>query len=317
VGIALKPSDEDRGRIGRWGSRGAAIVLALVAGGILAAQVYQRSAIPSEQDWSRAADLVRKSAGEGAAFRVEPAWDARPRVFLESMTYIPATEATWFDTQGFSPIWLLAEAGREPEGVAHFPADWRVKREERFGRVTALELVPPAEDSTLWDVFSSLDAAEVARRYKDRTEPCERWVPGAFPRWDCASPDSFLYVGESMQVVTNDFHRCLWAMPIDRGGTVEIGFDDVPLGAAMHGYYGQPIDAVRSRRGTPVHFSVWIDGAKVHTKTFALDEEGFQPFTIDTRKGDRSRGEVVFKVQADVQLDRFFCFAARTRSSMP
>jgi hypothetical protein len=116
-----------------------------------------------------------------------------------------------------------------------------------------------------------------------------------------------------MQVVTNDIHRCLWAMPIDRGGTLAIGFDDVPLGSAMEGYYGQPIDAVRSRRGSPVTFSVRIDGEKVHAKTFAVHEEGFQPFSIDLSAGHKERGAVVFEVQADAKLDRFFCFVAKTR----
>ena len=57
--------------------------------------------------------------------------------------------------------------------------------------------------------------------------------------------------------------------------------------------------------------SVQNDGGQtIHSRTFALKEEGFQPWQVPL-KGDGKVAALTFVVSAASQVDRFFCFTAR------
>lgn len=285
--------------------------LLLCALGVLIAQAWIWSAVPDEGDWRLAADALKARHEPGDAFRVEPEWDSRPRVHLQAYEYVPAADATWFDVAPYRRIWILAERGREADVSAHMPEGWSLGEPEIFGTVSLWLASRPSPEATRWDVLSALKDASVRREYGDRVEPCERYEGGDWPAWRCRRRDPFMFVGETLQTVTNDTHRCLWAMPIDRGGRLIIEFPEVPRGARLQGHYGQPIDAVRSGRGAPVSFEVSVDGSRVHHKTFGLHEEGFQPWSASMPEGAEGVASVRFVVSAASQVDRFFCFTAR------
>jgi hypothetical protein len=295
----------------RW-ALGSGALLVMAALGVLVAQAYQYASVPSEEDWASAARYVESQAGERDAFRVEPEWDSRPRVYLQGMSYVPAEEATFFDLDPYERVWILAESRRETRAVSRMPPSWRLTSSpETFGSVTVLMASPPAENATRWDVFSALKDAKVRREYGDKTEDCLSYRPGPFQSWRCRKADPWLYVGETLQTVTNDTHRCLWAMPIDRGGRLVISFKDVPGGASLRGHYGQPIDAIRSKRGGPVRFEVLVNGEVAHRKVFGLHEEGFLPWSIPLPAGEDSLDSLDFTVFSTDKRDRFFCFTAR------
>jgi hypothetical protein len=287
----------------------AAAALGLCAVGVLIAQAVQYNAVPSLDDWAAATEVIKTRSSDGDAFRVEPQWDSRPRVFLPNMTYEPSVDPTWFDLAPHTRIWTLVEAGREDAARARFPAGWQVAPPEPFGSVSLLMAERSAADPTPWDALTAMKDARIRRDYGDRVEDCKSYTPGQWQAWQCRRRDAFLYVGETMQTVTNDVHRCLWAMPIDGGGKLRIQFDGVPTGT-LRGHYGQPIDAVRSRRGAPVTFEVKDGDRTVHSKTFSLSEEGFIPWQAQL-EGDGKTASLTFVVSAASQVDRFFCFTAR------
>lgn len=282
--------------------------------GVLVAQALIWGAVPEDDDWRRAAEALKARHQQGDAFRVEPQWDSRPRVHLQPYEYVPAADATWFDVAPYRRVWVLAERGRQQEVRDHLPQGWRLDEPEHFGSVSLWLASSPSPGATRWDVLSGLKDASVRRDYGGRVESCDRYEGGDWPAWRCRRRDPFLYVGETLQTVTNDTHRCLWAMPIDRGGRLIIEFPEVPRGATLQGHYGQPIDAVRSGRGAPVNFEVSVDGARVHHKVFGLHEEGFQPWSASMPEGGGEVASVRFVVSAASQVDRFFCFTARVVS---
>lgn len=289
---------------------GALLVLAALAS--LGAQWWQLRQIPSEQDWSQAAQAAAAGWQPGDAFRVEPWWDSRPRVFLQDKAYLPAQDPTWFDLSAHRRVWVLAEADRLGALPDSMPAPWAAQGEPALastGRVGAQLFVRPQEDtSTAWDIFSALPEAQVSRvDARGQAQRCQDFDSGQ-QAWHCRPRDPWMYVGESLQPLTNDVHRCVWAMPVDKGRRLEIRFEGVP-GGELRGHYGLTLEAVRSSRGKAVHFAVQVDGEVELERTLDLHQEGWTPFTLPLAQGRAHK--VVFSVQSQDKLDRFFCFAAR------
>jgi hypothetical protein len=162
------------------------------------------------------------------------------------------------------------------------------------------------EDPTRWDALGALPQAQVWRVSPGRAQQCADYDAGQ-RAWHCRPRDPWLYVGESVQTVTNDAHRCVWAMPVERGARLEVRFAGVP-GGSLRGYYGQSLEAVRSERGAPVRFGVEVGGRGVWSATLGIHEEGFRGFAVALP--ERSQ-EVRFVVESEDKTDRFFCFAAR------
>ena len=223
--------------------------------------------------------------------------------------YVPAQSPTWFDLSPYQRVALVSEAGREQRGAARLPSVWAPDGPVDAHGTVSLQWFRRAADPTVWDVLGALSDARVSRDYGDRQVRCDRYEPGQFPAWHCPRRDKWLYVGETIVPVTNDVHRCLWAMPIDKGGHLRVRFDRVPAGT-LSGYLGQTLPAVRSKRGKPVEFEVLAGGERRFHHTLGLRDEGFLPW----QAGRIAEGPVEFVVHADNQVDRFFCFAARVES---
>ncbi len=297
-----------------WALLSAGLLIAASVG-VFVAQAVQWSSVPADGDWQRAAERIRAQARPGDAFRVEPEWDSRPRVFLQEMEYVPAERATWFDVAPHARVWLLAEAGREDTAVENMPEGWRIGAPEPFGSVSLLLAEPPSPDPTLWDVLGDLERAKVRRERPEGQEDCQTFEDGKWPAWRCGRRDLLERVGETLQVVTNDAHRCLWAMPVDKGGRLVVHFDGVPPGT-LSGHYGQPIDAIRSNRGGPVTFEVLAAGEVIHRKTFDIHEEGFLPWSVPLAPAEgASAAALTFSISAPGSQDRFFCFTARVTAT--
>lgn len=284
----------------------AAVALVVISASVLVAQWVQWASVPKDADWEQVAKAAQEDWSEGAAFMVEPNWESRPRVFMGRSAYIPADAPTLSDVAPYDRIALLSEAGREEDGRARVPAGWKGGAVLVHGTASLRWFEAP--DARPWDAVSALRSAKVTRHYPGRKVQCDKWQASP-PAWHCGKRDKWLYVGETMQPVTNDTHRCLWAMPIDRGGRLHVTFPDVPAGA-LRGNLGQTLPAVRSKRGTPVSFEVRQGTKSLYRKTLGIHEEGF----LEWDAGTVTAGPVEFVVQAESQVDRFFCFTATSQS---
>ncbi len=187
------------------------------------------------------------------------------------------------------------------------PDSWRQEGEAQVFGTVSLHLLVREEGSPepVWDMMRDLRQAKVRRVYKDRTQNCTDYSDSP-PTWNCKPRDRWLYVGETMQPVTNDVHRCLWAMPIDKGGWLEIHFDEIPKGR-LEVYIGQPLEAIRSSRGEPVSFAIKHGKETLYAKKLGIHEEGWQPISLERAEAS----PLSFFVHSDNKLDRFFCMAAR------
>ncbi|MBH24172.1 MAG: hypothetical protein CMH57_06910 [Myxococcales bacterium] len=287
----------------------AALLLTATAATLVAQQLQWR-AVPSEGSWRlAAAEVARDADPETDAFLVDPPWDSRPRVHLGDLPYVAATDVTWFDLDPYQRAWLLTETDRLDHALRRLPAPWTVDRATPTGDVTVLALTR-GEDTTRWDALRALEQATVTRVYANRSEVCDRFSRGERPAWRCKRRDPFLYVGETLQLVTNEPHRCLWAMPIDEGGELRIAWEGVPLQGTLSGRFGQTFDAVRSSRGAPIEFIVRADDELIWEATLGHHDEGFLPFEVALPPG-KDTGRLTFSVHSDDQLDRMFCFVAR------
>jgi len=284
----------------------AAVLLAATAA-VLVAQAVQFDAGPSPEAWRAAAGLVRAEFAEGDAFVVVPAWESRPRTHLEELPYIPAESPTWSDLRDAHRLWMLVEDGRQDEARAMLPPPWQVVEERPGPEVAVLRAERPAADPTLWDVLGSLDTATVTREPLGRSLPCSRYTPGLWQGWSCPGGAR---IGESIQVVTNDKHRCVWFPALDRDGPLRMRFHDVPVGSRIVGHAGQPIDAIRADVGQPLTFELLVDGQLVHQHTYGLHEEGFLSFDVPV--STHGTAEVEFRVHSNDPAMRHLCFEART-----
>ncbi len=272
----------------------------------LALQAWQWWRVPAESDARIAATFVSSRLGDTDAFTVVPDYDSRPRVTLQDAAYMPSAEPVVTDLSPYQNLYAIVETGHETTFTGQLPSGWTAESLETFGRWTVFKASTKARP---WNVLDALKDARVERRRKGaKPEHCNRYSSGEWQRWDCGKrQDAFLYVGEAMQLVTNDPHRCLWAMPIDNDGTLSIEYKGVDLSAGLEGRLGQTFDAVRSERGAPVHFSVFVDDKPGYQTTLGLHDEGFLPFELPSAGNNAT---LRFEVNAQNQVDRFFCFSA-------
>ena len=290
----------------------AGLLLGLGSLVVLAAQALQWSAVPEDDDWAAAARSVRSQWEDTDAFMVEPYWESTPRVYMGNAQYIPTRDIDWHDVALHPRVWVISVADRLDRATARMPSGWQpTGAAQRFGSVVAQKFVRNA-DATRWDVLSALPDARVERRYGDRVVKCDRWRPGVMPRWDCPKPDRWLYVGEALEPVSNEMHRCLWAMPVDGQGQLAVAFEGVPAGRLV-GRMGQTLPAVRSQRGQAVKFAVEGGGKTLFSHVLGINDEGYLPWTVAEFPG----GRLEFQVSSKNQLDRFFCFTARIVPEVP
>jgi hypothetical protein len=105
--------------------------------------------------------------------------------------------------------------------------------------------------------------------------------------------------------------RCMWAHPSNRG-TLEVHFDDVPIGQAIVGYGALPYFFEREWRGAPIELEVSVGGKPIGRWTHA-DGEGWKRFEFATAELSGQRLPVDFRVLARPVRDRQFCFQASVR----
>ncbi len=276
---------------------------------VLIAQALTFQGGPPDADWAAAAARVRQDAQPGDAFMIAPHWQSGPRTHLQTLPWMPAEAPTWADLDPYPRLWLLAEAGREEAAQAALSPDLQTQHVARFGDVTLLLATRAPSPSPAWEALRDLQEAQLTRERPSLPPlPCRTWDTAA-RAWRC--PPGGAWVGETLQVVTNDNHRCIWAQPADPAGTLRLRWEHLTLGQRLEGHYGQPIDAIRSERGAPVTFTVHVNGAPVHARTFDLHDEGFLPWSapLPATSGDDT---LEITLQSPDPSDRFFCFTARS-----
>jgi len=250
-----------------------ALVVVAVALWETCATYRDAHAVAGDDDWDRAAAVVRAQFQPGDLIVFAPDWvDPVGRLHLGDLVTIDM--AARMDAARYARIWELSIRGaRAPETDGLAPA------------------------------FSQ-DADGVAVRRYDRTPV--QVVADVRDRLATAKIDGGRATLELAEVGFAP-HRCIEATPA-AGKPIRVTFPQLPLGASLVGYVGLADVFTRRDVRAPGKLEVQIGGATVATVTPGIDD-GWVRFEAQTMPG---AADVTFVASADAP-QRLICFAAEAR----
>lgn len=322
-----RSSGSGRLPVPRWASPWWLLFLGLAVAEVIALGVREHR-VPSEQDWSVAADHVRAQLKPKDAIAVAPGW-ADPLLRLYLGDSIPLKLAGRSDLDGYERLWVLSIRGAHaPEAPLREP-DF----ERSFGRVSVERYdLPPSP--VLFDLADQLSTAHVTRRIGAVDQPCMLrtfsptvshgglggGVIAPERRFQCDDGEKFwLWVGlTTIEALDLSPHRCIWTHP---QGTepIAITYHDVPLGGRLSLWAGLDYHDERDQDKGPVSLRVLVDGREVSVFTHR-DGDGMAHYEIGLREALAGqvpeRGELRFEVTAPAPFRRSFCWTG-TVQRMP
>jgi hypothetical protein len=208
----------------------------------------------------------------------------------------------------YDRIWLAYSTSHAGSLDATLP-QWIGARETVFDaagyRVEAATVAPPSP-AVLWDGFDAVQQAVVSQRPPEGDErACHRWINQA---WSCDRYDEWIHVGPVVRGMGDEQpDNCIAANAPANGRAWVIRWADVPsAGATLRWKAGLTFEAIRSTRGGPVAFRVYVDGTLAHEDTFEQNDRRYD--TQSVRLPDAPTAQIRFEVQAQEFYDRFFCF---------
>lgn len=279
-----------------------------------------RSRVVSDEDWARAAEVVRAGYEPGDLVVAAPAW-TDPLVRRELGDLLTLEDAGRSDLAQYRRLWTLSVRGHRPEEAPDDAPEF----DQQVGRIRVLRWrLQPAP--VLYDFTEHVAEARVTIRVGDRDQPCS-WrrtgrpqggglgagpvTPG--PRHVCDPRRGWLWVGTT---VLDDLELaprfCIWQHP---AGTepIRATFPDVPLGTEIVFYGDLYYEHERHREHGPVQVAIEIDGEEVG-RMIHYDGDGWKRMVASTVAPERGpRGDVTIEVTAPDPHLRTFCWAATTR----
>lgn len=184
---------------------------------------------------------------------------------------------------------------------------------------------PPATDRSLFR--ERLDDARVAVRKDDgRLRGCfavggSGVIPGEEEGPDgegllshrrrCGRQrDAWNVVATTRHKAGGELRDCIWVHPVD-DGAIEIEYTGLHIGEQLAGFHGIT-DYALHHRDYPVYLEIESEGEVWYRGTVAT-ERGWHPFAVDTTEWASTRRDVLFRVEADKQRWRHYCFDADIR----
>ena len=230
-------------------------------------------AVPGDDDWDRAAAIVRPQVQPGDLIVFAPDWiDPVGRLHLGDLVTIDM--AARMDDARYARIWELSIRGaRAPETAGLAPA------------------------------FAQ-DAGGVAVRRYERTPV--QVVADVRERLAGAQIEGGRATLELAEVGFQP-HRCIEATPT-AGKSIRVTFAQLPLGTTLVGYVGLADVFTRRDVRAPGKLEVQVAGAAVATVAPGVDD-GWVRFEAPTTPG---AADVTFVASADAP-QRLICFAAEAR----
>jgi hypothetical protein len=273
--------------------------------------------VPADNDWQRAAELVRKNHQSSDALVVAPTW-ADPLLRLHLGDRITAKVAGRVDLAAFERMWVLSIRGARADEAPYRAADFRTT----FGGVT-VERFDFGPTPVVMDFVDALPSAsvEIASGASQRSCAWDARVPGVargglgfgpvFPRqrFVCDEKRPWLWVGSTIiEDLSLSARRCIWQHPQGRE-PVSVTFHDVHLGRRLVLYGGLDYHHERDGTGGPVTMRVFASGTEIG-RMVHRDGEGMKRVVIDTHKTSASlRGDLRFEVTSPAPNRRSFCWA--------
>ncbi|HJL16835.1 MAG TPA: hypothetical protein RMH99_14320 [Sandaracinaceae bacterium LLY-WYZ-13_1] len=304
----------------RWGALWLALLgVAIVE--LVGHFVVQARVVPDD-DWARAAGLVRRAHRPGDLIVAAPGW-ADPLVRQALGDLIEPAEAGRSDLAGYERLWALSIRGHRPEEAPDAPAEL----DRAVGAVRVLRWRLPSEP-VLYDFTEHVREARVTLGTGDGARRCT-WRRTGRPRGGglgagpiqpaerhvCDPRRSWLWVGTTIQDDLDLSPRyCIWQHPAGRE-PIRATFPGVPLGERLVLYGDVYYEHERHEEHGPVHVTVSVNGEPVGRMTHR-DGDGWKRMEASTEvPGAGARGEVTVEVTAPNPHLRTFCWAATTRGS--
>ena len=315
-----RPQSTISGRVQapRWASPWWLLFLGLAVAEIIALGVREHR-VPSEQDWSRAAEYVRREMKGKDAVAVAPNW-ADPLLRLYLGDRISAKMAGRSDLDGYERLWVLSIRGaRAPEAPRPDPDG-----EEMFGRVR-VERYDLGPSSVLLDLADALPSARVEMRKDGIDQMCPlRTFPPAVARgglgagvlaprqrFQCDFDRPWLWVGTTViESLDLSPRHCVWTHPQGRD-PISINYANVPLGNRLVLYGGLDYHDERDQNKAPIELRVLVNGREVD-RFVHRDGDGMARYEVDfSRKLGHElpvRGDLRLEVTTQEPFRRSFCW---------
>jgi hypothetical protein len=305
------------GRRGAWWL----VFLGLAAAELIGHWVVRARVVPDE-DWARAAAVVRAEHRPGDLIVAAPEW-ADPLVRRELGDRISLEDAGRSDLAQHERLWVLSIRGHRPEVAPDAPPT--LNRQVGRVRVLRWDLEP---SPVLYDFTEHVEEARVTIRAGGEDRPCP-WRRTGRPRGGglgagpitpgerhvCDPRRGWLWVGTT---ILDDLdlrpRYCIWQHPAGPE-PIRATFPDVPLGERLVLYGDLYYEHERHREHGPVHVAVRVNG-EVVGRMVHRDGDGWKRMVAATG-GRGARGEVTVEVTAPNPHLRTFCWAATTRGEAP
>lgn len=270
--------------------RRALLWLALLVGGLgwtAGSMLLERGRIPAEQDYLRAAEVIRAQRAPGDAIVVAPHWAMGAMKVLGDLapTFDPLLTQRPPEQER---VWILAE----PEGrqaIDELARSYRVVSRERFGRieVACLQL----GRAPTFHAVEALQTAEVSLDSGASSEACDRWTRD---RWECPGYADWQRVSAEWLDVDLAPRKVLWAHPPKAGQKLVLRFPEVLFEAELEVVAGHTIHGAQFGKA-PVTVELWSAGVELG-KVERSPRYPCKSDVLDTRALQGQRRELVLKI---------------------
>lgn len=309
----------------RWASPWWLLFLGLAIAEVLALGVREHR-VPSESDWSAAAEHVRARLDDKDAITVAPGW-ADPLLRLYLGDRMSVRMAGRSDLDGYERLWVLSIRGaRAPDAPMRQP-DYT----ETFGRVH-VERYDLGRSTVLLDLVDALSTARVERVVDGAPESCppRTFPPSVLPgglgggvvaprqRFQCDFERPWLWVGvTAIEALDLAPYRCAWTHPQGRE-PIMVTYRQIPLGQRIVLYGGLDYHDERDANKAPVKLRVFVDG-KEAADLMHRDGDGMKRWEVDLRKVFGSAipitGDLRLEVTTSEPFRRSFCWSGTVQSA--
>ncbi|MEM6961332.1 MAG: hypothetical protein AAF550_06255, partial [Myxococcota bacterium] len=280
--------------------------------------------VPSEDDWMRASDHIRRQSLAGDGTVVAPSW-ADPLLRLHLGNRMSLGDAAPSDISAYERLWVVSSRGAlHPwEEIAASRTSEPPNRWD-FG-LLSVRLWQPLRSPLLYDFVAHVEEANVqfVEGSLPRHCPLERrgvrggsglfqgpMAPGT--RHVCDRKRSWLWVGAT---VIEDLElkprRCVWMHPAGRE-PVSILYEQVPRGSHVVVYAGLYYIHEREGQGGPVTLSV-RSGSEAIGQLVHHDGDGWKRMVAKMPEHGAAFVDVTFEATAPDPHFRTLCWAATMR----
>lgn len=291
----------------------------------LGAEWVIEARVPTPDHWRAAHNYIAHEKRDGDLVASAPLWtDPLARMYFRDL--ITLRDAARPDATRYARAWVATIRGGEHPDFK----GWREQLATSFGRVTVRLLVNPSPARVLYDFADHVRPpdASVLRVEGDARRDCNFQsglvvAGGGLGQGALAGPERFMcgepwnYVGVTiLEDMEHRGRRCIWSHPA-QGATMVTSFENVPMGARLHGHHAIAYEAERgddfgNDLGGPVELRVLVDGQPVGT-SIHHDNEGWKVFDFDTSAYAGAAHRVSFEVRSDRAGMRHYCFEGDTR----